>query len=517
MSATNATAANGVAPEQGATVAFLESGRAFSSGKCPVERIDTHGAHVFLAGDEALKIKRAVHFDYMDFSTVKRRRSALQNELLINKRTAPEIYLDLVPITRGTNGALAVNGSGQTVEWALRMHRFSQDDLLSRCAVQGLAPDLLKALADTVERAHRDSPVAAAPDPVRAMDSIIDELAHSFDGWPADEAKVFAPMARQRLADAAGVLQKRAAAGFVRRCHGDLHLDNIVLWRGVPTLFDALEFDEALATIDTLYDLAFLLMDLERRASRAEANLVLNRYLWRSGVALDIEGLAALPLFLGLRAGIRAMVHRQRAELRGSNDMPAEAESYLDAALRYLQPHAPVMIAIGGRSGTGKSTLGAALAPKLGPSPGALHLRSDLERKSLFGVGETERLPAETYTREASARVYRVLVDKAQLALRARHAVVVDAVSGVPDEQAALEDVARAAGDVFHGLWLEAPVDVLVERVGRRVGDASDATADVVRAQTRRITPPAGWHVIDASGTPGETLCRAEAAVAGTG
>lgn len=513
MSNNNATEANGVAPEQSAAVAFLESGRAFGSGKGPVVRIDTHGAHVFLAGDDALKIKRAVRFEYMDFSTLERRRAALENELLINRRTAPEIYLRVVPVTRGADGALEINGSGDIVEWVLRMRRFSQDDLLSRRAQQGLAPDLLKALADTIERAHRDAPVAAAPDPVRAMGAIIDELSHSLDAWPLPEAKAFGPLARRMLAEVAPVLRKRAAAGLVRRCHGDLHLDNIVLRHGVPTLFDALEFNEALATIDTLYDLAFLLMDLERRASRAQANAVLNRYLWRSSAPLDIEGLAALPLFLGLRAGIRAMVNRQRAEVRGSSEVPAEAQSYLEAALGYLQPHAPVMIAIGGRSGTGKSTLGAALAPKLDPAPGALHLRSDLERKSLFGVSETERLPAETYTQEASARVYQVLLDKARLALRARHAVVVDAVSGAPDEQAALEAAARAAGVTFHGLWLDAPVELLVQRVEHRTNDASDATADVVRAQASRISPPNGWHVIDASGTPAQTLQRAETAI----
>lgn len=506
-----------IASEQSSAVRYLESGGAFEGAHSQVERIDTHGAHIFLAGEYALKIKRAVRYDYMDFSTLDKRRAALANELAINTRTAPEIYLELVPVTRRADGTYEVGGLGTPVEWALRMRRFPQENLLARHARDGFSPGLLKALADTVQRSHAEAPVASSVDAVVAMTAVVAELENALTRWPGEDAPMFGPLARKSLAEASPILMERFGAGFVRRCHGDLHLDNIVLWKGQPTLFDALEFNEALATIDTLYDLAFLLMDLERRASRTAANAVLNRYLWRSGAALDIRGLAAMPLFLGLRAGIRAMVGQQKAELRGVHDVPAEAVSYLTAALGYLQPSAPVMVAVGGRSGTGKSTLGAALAPKLGPAPGALHLRSDLERKALFGVSETERLAPATYTREASERVYAVLLEKARLALAARHAVVVDAVSGTPEEQAALKAMASDAGVTFHGLWLDAPVDVLVSRVERRVGDASDATADVVRAQESRLTRPAAWHAVDASGTPADTLRRAETAIAGPG
>jgi predicted kinase len=320
------------------------------------------------------------------------------------------------------------------------------------------------------------------------------------------------------LHGAAGVLDERAAAGFVRRCHGDLHLNNIVLWRGRPVLFDAIEFDDSLATIDTLYDLAFLLMDLDQRGQRSAANAVLNRYLWRSGAALDLQGLRALPLFLGLRSAIRAMVTAERAEQERDEAQARDRQAghrYLGAALGYLEPAAPRLIAVGGLSGTGKSTLARVLAPDIGPAPGAVHLRSDLERKSIFGVGETTPLGSDAYTKTTSEKVYTTLNEKLRHVLAAGHAGVVDAVFARPGERAGIEAVAAGLGVPFQGLWLEAPPDALVGRVAARRGDASDATPDVVRRQLvyriGDLTP--SWTRVDASADAAATLARARVAL----
>ncbi len=182
----------------------------------------------------------------------------------------------------------------------------------------------------------------------------------------------------------------RAAAGFVRRCHGDLHLGNLCLWRGRPVLFDALEFDEALATIDVAYDLAFLLMDLEHRLDRAAANRVLNRYVARTG---DADLVGGLPAFLSMRAMVRAHVEARS----GHAD---RVDAYLADASAVSEPAAPVVIAIGGLPGTGKSTLARALAPALGAAPGALVLRSDEIRKRQHGVQPEQRLPQSAYTED---------------------------------------------------------------------------------------------------------------------
>jgi predicted kinase len=299
--------------------------------------------------------------------------------------------------------------------------------------------------------------------------------------------------------------------------HGDLHLDNIVLWQGQPVLFDAIEFDETIATTDTLYDLAFLLMDLERRGRRLSANRVLNRYLWRARSDLDLEGLAAMPLLLGLRAGVRALVAADKVSLSGGDaeaGKRAEGQDYLAAAVCFLDPAKPRIVAVGGLSGTGKSTLAAALSPHVGPSPGAVHLRSDVERKAMLGVEETHRLGPEAYTAEANDRVYAELLRKARLAAAAGHGVVVDAVFARAEERAAFERMAAEIGVPFRGLWLTAPREVLLARVGARIGDASDATPDVVKRQLAGDVGAMSWAAVDAGGDAAQTLAAARRALA---
>ena len=217
-------------------------------------------------------------------------------------------------------------------------------------------------------------------------------------------------------------LDDRAGQGCVRRCHGDLHLRNICLIDGRPVLFDGIEFNDAFSVIDVLYDLAFLLMDLEHRGHRDSANLVFNRYLAMSG---DLDGLAAMPLFLSCRAAVRAKTTAAaaRADSEAAKSLEAEACSYLDLACGLLEPRRPVLIAIGGLSGSGKSTLAQRLAPLAGGSPGALLLRSDVIRKRLFDMAPETALNASGYTPEQSERVYRRLIESAAAAiLKANHA-----------------------------------------------------------------------------------------------
>jgi aminoglycoside phosphotransferase family enzyme/predicted kinase len=508
---------------QAEVVAFLSDPASYPARPQRVERCETHGALVFLAGDEAWKIKRAVRFPYMDLTTLERRKAVCEREIEINRRLAPEIYLGCVPITRRRDGRLQLGGDGEAVEWAVRMRRFDQTALLSRMAEAGpLSSDLVRELADAVYRSHRIAApvqgVEGAAKVARLVASVSATLADLAGTFDAGALAALGERVGAQMPRAAAILDRRAAAGCVRHCHGDLHLNNIVLWQGRPVLFDALEFDDDLATVDTLYDLAFLLMDLDRRGRRADANAVLNRYLWRSGTDLDLEGLRALPLLLGLRAAIRAMVAAERAgqeqaAARGRDRR--EAGRYLAAAVGYLSPPAPRLVAVGGLSGTGKSTLAHALAPELGPAPGAVHLRSDLERKTLFGAEETTRLGDDAYTTVAGAAVYAVLERKARLVLSAGQSAIVDAVYVDPGQRAGIEAVAANLGAPFKGLWLEAESGQLVDRVATRRGDASDATPDVVRRQLARGTGPlgAGWTRIDAGGSAADTLAGARRAL----
>jgi aminoglycoside phosphotransferase family enzyme/predicted kinase len=446
----------------------------------------------------------------MDFSTLELRRRACVREVEVNRPNAPELYLGVVPITRAADGRLAIAGEGEIVEWAVHMRAFSQRDLLSAHAERGdFSPELAKALADAVFASHARAYPADGADGWAKMAAIADEIGQGLARhdalFPAAEREAFRARLEAKLVQARDCLTRRAERGCVRRCHGDLHLDNVVIWNGSPVLFDAIEFDDDLATIDTLYDLAFLLMDLEHRGRRSSANTVLNRYLWRSGSDLDIEGLAAMPLFLGLRAGIRAMVMADKSQfaLSSTGAGPRQnARSYLRAALDFLEPPAPRLVAIGGVSGTGKSTLAAALAPTLGAAPGALHLRSDLERKAMFAAGETDRLGPECYTEDVTERVYADIARKARLALAAGHAVVADAVYLNAEQRSAIEAAALGRQVPFQGLWLTAPKDILAGRVSTRSGDASDATPAVLEQQLSRGPGTVGWSVVDASREP---------------
>jgi hypothetical protein len=243
-------------------------------------------------------------------------------------------------------------------------------------------------------------------------------------------------------------------------------------------------------------------MDLWERGLRKAANTVLNRYLWESDEA-HLPGLAALPLFLSIRAAIRAKVtaaglpHLDPADHEGA---AAQAIRYFDCALEILEPAAARVIAVGGLSGSGKSTLAAVLAPDLGSAPGGVHLRSDIERKRLFGVPETDTLPADAYSPEVTQRIYAELRRKAKLAATAGYTVIVDGVHAREEERRGIEEVARGLSLPFVGLWLDAPLRVLVDRVDHRSDDASDADATVVTSQAAYDLGQVNWHRLDASG-----------------
>ncbi|PWB60033.1 MAG: DNA-binding protein [Bradyrhizobiaceae bacterium] len=482
-----------------------------------VQRIDTHAAAVFLAGERAYKIKRAVRFPFLDYGTLDKRKQACEAELEVNRPFAGALYRRVVAITREADGRLALDGAGTPAEWAVEMRRFDVEATLDRLAERReIDLALADALGRAVAAAHAGLPEVAAEPWLAMLARTLDQNDAELAEWP----DLFAPArvtelgraSRTALARLVPLLRARGARGLIRRGHGDLHLGNIVLIEGTPVAFDAIEFDPLIAAGDLLYDLAFLLMDLVERGLGTAANVVLNRYLVETRRAEDLDALAALPLFLSLRAAIRAKVTAARLETAAEDaraGIARSARGYFDLACDLIAPAAPRLVAVGGLSGTGKSALAAALAPEIVPAPGAVVLRSDVERKALFGLAETERLPAEAYRSEVGARLYATLTEKARRVLAAGHSAIVDAVFARPEERAAIAAVSPA----FHGLFLTADLATRVARVGGRAGDASDADAAVARRQESYDLGALDWTRVDAGGSPEETRARAMAAL----
>jgi aminoglycoside phosphotransferase family enzyme/predicted kinase len=521
---------NGAAPDpQEHVLAFLSDGSSYGLPGAEVERITTHAAHVFLVGAHAYKMKRAVRYSFLDFTTLDRRRRALEAELALNRRTAPMLYRRLVPVTRAEGDRLARGGSGEPVEWLLEMARFDQDARLDRVAARGeLTPAIVDDLAEEIAAFHADAAVRTEYGGHAGMREVIEGNAEDFAALPeaifgAERTARLTARCRDELAKRRELLEQRRRSGQVRHCHGDLHVANIVLLEARPVLFDCLEFDEALASTDTLYDLAFLLMDLLHQELGALAQRLLNGYL---DATWDDSGVALLPLFLACRAAIRAKVlglaaakADESATISGktraadASGLPEvdEARDYLERALAYLEPPPARLIALGGVSGTGKSTLARALAPRLGQAPGAVVLRSDVVRKRLHGVAPGDRLPRAAYRKEASRPVYDALAGRAAVLVRAGHAAIADAVFLDPAERAQIERVAHQAGVPFQGLWLSAPEHILVQRVAARRGDVSDATPDVLRQQLATAPGALTWPLLDVSGSPEAVAAQARA------
>ncbi|MBT4934939.1 MAG: AAA family ATPase [Rhodospirillaceae bacterium] len=494
-------------------IEFLSRADSYGAGVDDVKKIETHISVVFLAGTQAYKLKRAIKYPYLDFSTLELRHSTCMAEVSVNQRTAPGLYKGVVAITLDESGALSIGGEGDIVEWLVEMARFNEDTLFDRMELNA---ELMGTLAETIAHFH------AAADPHPEIDSF-EGLQETITGNAASlsligtgifDAAAFeavCEMQRRALQGAFGEkLKTRGKEGFVRHCHGDLHLRNICLIDDQPTLFDAIEFNDTFAYIDVFYDLAFLLMDLDHRGQRPLANIVLNRYLDITG---DTDGLQCLPLLLSLRASIRSHVSATAAGTQSSSveamHLAGEARQYLEMAQHYLQPGKPMLIAVGGLSGSGKSRLARVLAGFVGAAPGARIIRSDVVRKTLAGVDPLSRLDAQGYSPQMSHRTYQAVFEQSRSTLKGGHSVIADAVFANPEERKTIAAIADDLGLAFHGLWLEAPAEVMEERVTQRTFNASDADAAVVCQQLSYDLGVMEWDRIDSAGAKSATLDKA--------
>lgn len=476
-----------------------------------VEHIETHISHVFLAGDRVYKLKKAVAPGFLDYSSADKRKAAAETELRVNRRTAPDMYLSVQSIVSGGDG-YEIGGEGDAVDWLVVMRRFDQSSLFDRMALEGrLEETHVAGLADALAELHARAEIRRDHGGADGM--------HAHFRFPLDALEAAEdsqlPASRQELASLAATLEEawrrlapkleaRRRHGRVRHGHGDLHLGNACLFEGRATPFDAIEFSEEVACVDMLYDAAFPVMDLLAHDRRDYAGLFLSRYL---EATRDYSGLACLGFFLAIRALVRAMA----SSLAGKRD---RGRRYFALARESLEAvFAPTLVAVGGFSGTGKSSLARRLALDLAPGPGAAHLRSDGIRKRLFGRRPECPLPKEAYSESRHRATYRRLYRDLRRALIAGYPAIADATFTNQYSRQPLRRVASDLGAPFYGLWLEAPANCLRQRVAARGRDASDADLGVLEHQLETETGEIDWTSVSAAGTREETYRAARRAL----
>ncbi|QAZ44249.1 bifunctional aminoglycoside phosphotransferase/ATP-binding protein [Mesorhizobium sp. Pch-S] len=464
----------------------------------PVETLETHISRIFLIGRRAFKLKRAVKLPYVDFSTPALRLAACLKEVELNSETAPGLYLGVRRITRDDD-RLVLDGAGELTDAVIEMARFDQSCLLDRMAISGqLTPDLMTQVARMIVRYHRGVPPSHSASGSLNIGGVLDINAAGFATshvFAATEVEALTQALRTALSRHSRLLDDRAAAGRIRRCHGDLHLRNICLLNGGPHLFDCIEFNDQIATIDILYDLAFLLMDLWHRGLPHFANLVMNRYL---DDADEEDGFVLLPFFMAVRAAVRAHVVATQVE-EGAADaarLTSEARSYFELAHTLLSEHPPRLVAIGGLSGSGKTTVAEAIAHAIGAPPGARIVESDRIRKALHGVPAETKLPDKAYCPEVSERVYRQIAWRSDLILAEGGCALADAVFDKPGNRDSIERVARDRSVPFAGFWLTADPSVLWSRIRARKNNPSDADVDILSKQLQREAGLISWRMI---------------------
>jgi len=461
--------------------------RRFEAAGEPTERFETHISIVLLAGDFAYKFKKPVDFGFLDFSTLARRAHFCALELALNRRHAPALYVDVLPVTEGPS----LNSPGKAIEYALRMRRFATAERLDQVMQRGaLASGDLAAIAAALADAHANAapapPSSVFGTPTLVRRQMLDGLSVVTDALP-DGGELLEALEALCLGNVAAV-EDRLQSGHVRDCHGDLHLSNIVRFEGRWLPFDCIEFSDELRYIDTASDLAFLLMDLDVRGHDAAANRLLNEYLTVSG---DFGALSVLKLYCVYRSVVRAKVARlqQGATPEAASEAAQKARAHVALARRYLaRAGSPALYITHGVSGSGKSWL----ASRVTSARGFVHIRSDYERRRLAGLAldaaSHSGIDSGLYATASTDATYQRLAQVASTILRAGCSAVVDASFLRARHRAALEAVARECGAHFGIFDCEAPAEVLRERIvaRRHAGrDPSEATLEVLDYQLR--------------------------------
>lgn len=487
---------------QGVLVSGLLDPAVYGDAHGQVEKLETHISYLFLTGAHVYKVKKAVNLGFLDFSTLERRRFYCQEELRLNRRLAPSLYLDVVPIT-GSHQHPCLGGSGTPIEFAVKMRRFPQDALFdARLAHHQLTPNDIDQLAEKIAVFHKSTAVAATQDPYGSSDLVRAPVLGNFDqirrtstaSMNVADLNALEQWTIQHCDTLDPIFRERKAGGLVRECHGDFHLGNVALIDGEVTVFDCLEFNANLRWIDVQSEAAFMVMDLSARNRSDLGQRFLNRYLEFTG---DYAGLTVLRFYLVYRAVVRAKVHALRADqphidAEQRSAALSKSRGYFDLAKRLTRPKKPAIVITHGLSGSGKTTHTERLLEVLP----AIRLRSDIERKRLSGLSALTRsgspLRGGLYAPQVTDRTYARLAELATTTVRAGFVAIVDATF-----------LERARRDIFHRLAdslavaflileFSAPEAVLRARVAARQQrgmDASEADVPVLEYQLQKVEP----------------------------
>lgn len=469
-----------------------------------VQHLETHISHILLAGDYAYKIKKPLNLGFLDFTSLERRRRYCFEEIRLNRRLAPQLYLDCIPLGGSLENPIVGGDPATALEYAVKMRRFSQAALLDRCLAEGrVQPRHIDALArqlaafhEGIARADPSQPWGTPAQVQRPVQDNFDTLRQLLTPPAALEKLKYLEewtlAAYRRLGE---TLAERKAQGFIRECHGDLHLGNMLLEDDQILIFDCIEFNDEFRWIDVMSDLGFLLMDLHQRGAGDLAWRLLNGYLAASG---DYGGLQVLPYYQVYRALVRAKIgairlHQPDLSPAQRAAVEADCRDYLELATVFTRPFPPFLLITHGVSGSGKSYLTAQLAE----APGAVRIRSDVERKRLFGLealaNSHSGLGQGLYTADASRRTYERLYTLAEQILAAGYPVLVDATFLEPEQRQTFRALAAARGVPFVLLACEADPDTLRARVAQRRtrgDDAAEADMAVLERQLRYYQPP---------------------------
>ncbi|MGR8933132.1 MAG: bifunctional aminoglycoside phosphotransferase/ATP-binding protein [Gammaproteobacteria bacterium] len=477
-----------------------------------VELLETHISWILLAGHYAYKIKKPVDFGFLDFSTLEKRRFFCFEELRLNRRLAPDMYLQVVKIT-GTADRPELNGSGTVIEYAVKMRRFAETALFDRMLAENrLTARHIDLLAETIAAFHALIPRSDSSDGHGSATAIHAAALENFSHIQplADTAEIdrIRTWTEAQFETLQPLMQARKSQGFVRECHGDLHLGNIVLLNDRPVPFDCIEFSENLRWIDVISEIAFCMMDLHAKNHRAYAYRLLNRYLAATG---DYSGCRLLRYYLVYRGMVRAKIALLSLAQSTDSDrcaaLQAQYERQRHFALACIRPPPPILLICHGFSGSGKSMLAAQLAEKLP----ALHLRSDLERKRLSGMAATadsgSQLQRGIYTQNHTERTYRYLAEKAEELLLANFSVIVDATFIQRRYRDLLRETARSCNARFVILDVHAEEATLRRRIEQRAlarTDPSEADTRVLDSQLRNHQPLSAQERATALSVDGE-------------